>query len=94
MKKKLLIISFVLVAGGFIYFFFNGNPISRSEANKLANDYLEKRYPDYEFILTNGGYYPGEGTYIINFQSENKEVNGNLDIRKGKVRHEEKGDAL
>lgn len=82
-----------MVAGCFFYILFNGNPISKVEAKRLAIEYLEKRYPDEEFTLSNGSYYPGERTYIIKFQSRDKKVNGNLDIRKGKVIHEEKGEA-
>ncbi|WP_079508592.1 YfjL-like protein [Mesobacillus jeotgali] len=94
MIRKILIVSVDILFICSILFFFKGNPISRAEAKKQAIEYLEKKYHGEEFALSNGGYYPVEGTYIIRYESKNKKVHGNLDIRKGKVLHEEKGASL
>lgn len=93
MRHKCWFVVPLLLLVCFFYFFFNGNPLSSSEANKLARDFLEERYPRVEFTLSNNGYYPGEGTYIVGFRSLDKEVSGSLDVRNGVIRFEENGDA-
>ncbi|RSD28830.1 hypothetical protein [Mesobacillus subterraneus] len=83
MKKAVLFLVIFLTS---VNFFFNGNPLSKSYAQELAVEYLEEQFQGQKFILNNEGYYPGEGTYIIGFQSEDKSISGFLDVRKGKVR--------
>ncbi|ALC90037.1 hypothetical protein AM500_09780 [Bacillus sp. FJAT-18017] len=83
MKKIIfLLLLLVLVTGGL---FFYGNPIERAESKDIAIKYLQKKHPEQSVKISSVSYYPGEGTYIVNYSINKGEQEGNLDIRKGKV---------
>jgi hypothetical protein len=83
------IVVFLLLLFVFFHLFFNGNPISRTEINETVKDYLKSNYPEQSFRINNIGYYPGEGTYIVNVVSKDGTIHGNIDVRKGKIIHDE-----
>lgn len=88
MKGKAILISilmFVLLLSGFVYFFFNGNPVTKEKSRELVSAYLEKNYPDESFKITNIAYYPGEGTYIVHVISKDGNTEGNIDVRNGMI---------
>lgn len=88
-KTKIFIIPIVLLyLFGFIYLFFNGNPITKAESKKIVAQYLEETHPEYSFTVDYVGYYPGEGTYIVHFISKDGTVQGNIDVIDGKIRSE------
>lgn len=80
-----LIVLILLLLVGFIYLFFNGNPILRAESKEIVIEYLEKNYPEQTFTIDDISYYPGEGTYIVHFVSRDGIIQGNIDIREGKI---------
>ncbi|WP_043932869.1 YfjL-like protein [Bacillus sp. EB01] len=84
MKKKVMVLlmSLLLLAVGL---FFYGNPVERAESKRIAEKYLREKHPEQSLKISNVSYYPGEGTYIVNYSINKGEQEGNLDIRKGKV---------
>lgn len=88
MKAKaifLSIIVIVLLLSGFIYFFFNGNPVTKENSREIVSAYLKENYPEESFKITNIAYYPGEGTYIVHVISKDGKVEGNIDVRDGRI---------
>jgi flagellar basal body-associated protein FliL len=88
MKGKAIFLSVlmvVLLMSGFIYFFFNGNPITKEKSREIVSSYLEENYPEESFKITNIAYYPGEGTYIVHVISADEKIEGNIDVRNGRI---------
>ncbi|OCA91006.1 hypothetical protein A8F94_03835 [Bacillus sp. FJAT-27225] len=81
-KSILLLVSLALLAGGL---FLYGNPIGRADSKRIAEKHLQKKHPSHSIEINDIGYYPGEGTYIVHYNLNDGEREGNLDIRKGKV---------
>lgn len=81
----LSIIVFLLLLSGLFYLFFNGNPITREKSREIVTIYLQENYPDESFKITNIAYYPGEGTFIVHVISKDGKIEGNIDVRDGKI---------
>lgn len=81
----LSILMFVLILSGIVYFFFNGNPVTKEKSREIVFSYLEENYPEESFKITNIAYYPGKGTYIVHVISKDGNIEGNIDVRNGKV---------
>ncbi|WHZ03871.1 hypothetical protein QNH48_04190 [Neobacillus sp. YX16] len=91
MKAKaifLSIIGIVLLLSVFIYSSLNGNPATKENSRELVSAYLKENYPDESFKITNISYYPGEGTYIVHVISKDGKIEGNIDVRNGRIRTE------
>jgi hypothetical protein len=89
MKAKAIFLSFiviVLLLAGYIFFFFNGNPVTKENSKEIVAVYLEENYPEESFKITNISYYPGERTYIAHVISEDGKIEGNIDVIDGKIR--------
>ncbi|PLR79245.1 hypothetical protein CU633_00465 [Bacillus sp. V3-13] len=69
--------------------FFYGNPMARRDSIAIANDYINSKYPEYSFTVSDVRYYPGEGTFVVYVVSKDGKVTGNLDVSNSKVVHEE-----
>lgn len=88
MKAKaifLTMIVIVLLLSGFIYFFFNGNPVTKENSSELVSAYLNENYPEESFKITKIAYYPGEGTYIVHVISKDGKIEGNIDVSDGRI---------
>jgi lipopolysaccharide export LptBFGC system permease protein LptF len=86
MKGKPIILSCMLILlllVGFIYFFLNGNPVTRAESKEIVIEYLQTHYPKETFSINGISYYPGEGTYIVNVITKDGTIQGNIDVRDG-----------
>ncbi len=81
----LSILMFGLLLSSFVYFFFNGNPVTKEKSREIVSAYLEKNYPEEIFKITNIAYYPSEGTYIVHVISNDGKTEGNIDVRDGKI---------
>ncbi|MEH6992519.1 hypothetical protein V7075_07360 [Neobacillus drentensis] len=91
MKAKaifLSIIGIVLLLSGFIHFFLNGSPVTKENSGELVSTYLKENYPEESFKITNISYYPGEGTYIVHVISKDGKIEGNIDVKNGRIRTE------
>ncbi|WP_342429707.1 hypothetical protein [Neobacillus sp. FSL H8-0543] len=75
----------LLLLVGFIYLFLNGNPVKRSESKEIVTEYLKTHYPEESFQINGIGYYPGEGTYIVNVITKDGTIQGNIDVRDGRI---------
>jgi hypothetical protein len=88
MKAKTIILSLfviTLLLSGFIYLFFNGNPITKEKSRESVTTFFEENYPEESFRITDIAYYPGEGTYIFHIVSKDGDIEGNIDVRDGKI---------
>ncbi|MFJ5758810.1 hypothetical protein ACIQAA_06610 [Neobacillus sp. NPDC093182] len=88
MKGKAMLLSiliFVLISSGFVYFFFKGSPVTKEKGREIVTSYLEENYPEESFKITNIAYYPGEGTYIVHVISKDGNIEGDIDVRNGKI---------
>jgi lipopolysaccharide export LptBFGC system permease protein LptF len=88
MRGKPIILSFLLILlllVGLIYFFLNGNPVTRSESKEIVIEYLKRHYPQETFRINGISYYPGEGTYIVNVITKDGAIQGNIDVRDGRI---------
>jgi hypothetical protein len=97
MKRKLIITIVLLVMSlvGVLYGvhrFFNGAPTLKQESKEIVADYLQNNYPEQAFKVESVAYYPGEGTYIVHIVSNDGKIEGNIDVRNGKVVGTELGD--
>lgn len=75
----------MLLLSGFVYFFFQGNPITKEKSRQIVSSYLEENYPEESFKITNIAYYPGEGTYIVHVISTDGKTEGSIDVRNGRI---------
>jgi hypothetical protein len=88
MRGKPIILSCMLILlllVGYIYFFLNGNPVTRAESKEIVIEYLKTHYPKETFSINSINYYPGEGTYIVNVITMNGAIKGNIDVSDGRI---------
>lgn len=88
MKAKTIFISLFLIAlvfSGIIYLTFNGNPITKEKSREIVTNYLKENYPEESFRITDIAHYPGEGTYIVHVISKDGDIEGNIDVRDGRI---------
>lgn len=90
MKTKVIFLSVIFIAlllflSVFINSFFNGDTAKKEESKELVVSYLEENYSEQSFTITDVAYYPGEGTYIVHVVSKDGKVEGNIDVRNGKI---------
>ncbi|WP_078544453.1 YfjL-like protein [Litchfieldia alkalitelluris] len=88
MKTKLIILLSLVIVGS-LYFGINGNPLAKAKSREIVEDYMNENYPDQSFTISNVGYYPGEAVYIVHVVSKDFGIEGNINVKKGKVVGEE-----
>ena len=75
MKIKIVISIFLCIfLAVCTFFFFYGNPISRSQSIEIVEDYVRIRYSEYSFNTSYVNHYPGEGIFIVHVISMGGEV--------------------
>jgi hypothetical protein len=88
MREKGLLIAILMILMlffGFLFIFFTGNPITRAESKDLVIEYLHENYPDQSFTIEGISYYPADGTYVMHYVSDDRSIDGYIDVRDGKV---------
>ena len=90
MKIKIVISIFLCIfLAVCTFFFFYGNPISRSQSIEIVEDYVRTKYSEHSFNISDVNHYPGEGIFIVHVISMGGGVEGDIDVKKGKVINEE-----
>lgn len=88
MKGKtisLSILALALLVTGYIYFFLNRSSAEKDKSREIVTIYLNENFPEESFKITNVAHYPGEGTYIVHVISKDGSIEGNIDVRDGRI---------
>ena len=77
----------VLLLVGFGCFSLNGNPVAKAKGKEIVAVYLGEKYPGKSLAIDHVSYYhyPGGGTHIVYFVSEGGKMQGNIDVRDGRI---------